>query len=370
LGSNKPWINYSKNKIYVATFYRRLSVEMKKWTPRDGETLVTKEGFIFHVFGYEHPPKRVFAFLRYIPSNYADLFSIRYFNRRWKFRDKTLLRAEKTYTARNYRILVKTFHDNFSHYVYFCPFRRKEVISVPLKLIRECFIPKDCLQKLIHSDRKDHLQRKTLDLISMFSAEAGVDLEDFGVHGSIALNMHLLDSDIDFVVYGSENFRKVEKTIERMVKCGELSYVFTNRIERIRRHRGRYKGTIFEYNAIRKIEEIKVKYGENRYQPIKSVRFKCKVLSDEEAVFRPAIYEIKDYTPLTDDSQLPEPPKRVVSMIGAYRNIARKDEEIEVSGMVERVENLETGRIYYQVVVGTGEKEHEYIWPLKSRKTP
>ena len=41
---------------------------MENWKPRDGDTFVTKEGFIFYVFGYEHPPNRVFAFLKYIPS--------------------------------------------------------------------------------------------------------------------------------------------------------------------------------------------------------------------------------------------------------------------------------------------------------------
>jgi predicted nucleotidyltransferase len=34
----------------------------------DGDTFITREGFILNVFGYEHPENRVFAFLKYIPS--------------------------------------------------------------------------------------------------------------------------------------------------------------------------------------------------------------------------------------------------------------------------------------------------------------
>ena len=60
-----------------------------------------------------------------------------------------------------------------------------------------------------------------------------------------------------------------------------------------------------------------------------------------------------------------EYPKYVVSMIGAYRNVAKKGQKIEVSGMLERVENIESGKTYYQVVVGTGRMENEYIWPLR-----
>ena len=33
------------------------------WVPMDGDTFVTKDGFIMNTFGYEHPDDRVFAFL-------------------------------------------------------------------------------------------------------------------------------------------------------------------------------------------------------------------------------------------------------------------------------------------------------------------
>jgi len=54
----------------------------------------------------------------------------------------------------------------------------------------------------------------------------------------------------------------------------------------------------------------------------------------------------------------------VVSMIGCYRNIAKKGNKIKVSGTLERVENLKTGKIFHQVVVGTGASEEEHIWSL------
>jgi len=340
---------------------------MENWNPSDGDTFITKEGFIFYVFGYEHPLNRVFAFLKYIPSKYASLFSIRYLNRTWNFKGRTLLRAEKLYTAKSYQILVKTLKENFSHYVHFCPFRMKEVISAPLNCIEEVYVPKHCLQKLAFSSKKDDLQKLALELISMLSAEAKVNFEDFGIHGSIALNMHSADSDIDFVVYGAKNFRKVEKAIEKLVKEGELSYIFKTKVDRIRKYRGKFKGTPFVYNAVRKIGEIKTKYGETRYEPIKPIKFRCEVIDDEEAVFRPAIYKIGEYLPLNDDSQLQKIPKQVISMIGVYRNIAKKGQKVEVSGMLERVENLETGQSFYQVVIGTGKMENEYIWPVASR---
>jgi len=339
---------------------------MRERIPRDGDIITTNEGFIFYVFGYEHPPNRVFSFLKYIPSDCADLFPIRYLDRKWNYEGKKLFRAERLYTAQNYQVLVETLRKDFPQYVYFCPFRMKEVISTPLNSIREVSVPKNQLQQLAMSKRKDHLQGLALELISLMATEANVPLEDFGIEGSIALNMHTSKSDIDFVVYGSENFRTVERAIGKLVDQGELRYIFTNQIEQHRRYRGRYKDSIFVYNAVRKIREITSMYGEYSYRPLKHVRFRCEILNDEEAMFRPAIYKIGGYQPKDQASELQadESPTELISMIGYYRNVARRGERVEASGMLERVENTESGDIHYQVVVGTAQSEDEHILPL------
>ena len=69
---------------------------MEKWTPRDGDAIITKDNFIFYVFGYEHPPNRTLAFLKYIPMEYAKFFPIKYLKKKWNFKGKTLCRAENS----------------------------------------------------------------------------------------------------------------------------------------------------------------------------------------------------------------------------------------------------------------------------------
>jgi predicted nucleotidyltransferase len=338
----------------------------KDWISRDGETLLTKEGFIFYVFGYEHPDNRVFAFLKYIPSSLAQHFPIRFLEQKWKLGNIELSRPQKLYTAKNYQKFVETLRKTFPHYLYSCPFRGKEILSVPLDHIERIFLPGECLQELFKKEKRDALQNEAVELVSLLSKESGVPIQDFGIQGSVGLNMHSDYSDIDLVVYGSENFKKLESTVNRLADEDVFSYVLTKKMDYARKHRGRYSDQRFAYNAVRKYEEIDDQHGKLKYTPVKNVSFSCEVVDDSENMFRPAIYPIRGYQPDDSASELSEEqvPARVLSMIGYYRNVGRKGDRIKVSGTLERVEDVETGETSYHVVVGTATREKEYLEPV------
>jgi predicted nucleotidyltransferase len=339
---------------------------MPKWVPLDGDTFITKDNFVFYTFGYEHPKDRAIAFLKYIPAQHRELFKIRFLKRTWRKGKLQLLRAEKLYTAENYTTFLEVFRQSFPEYIFHCPFRQKDLISVPWKQIKKVYAPNECLQTFLRKKRKDKLEKVTVRLLSLLSKKSHVAMSDFGLHGSLALNMQMADSDVDFVVYGGNNFRRVENVVEGLVKRNVLSYVFTKRLDMVRHYRGRFKNTLFVYNAVRKPKEIKAKYGAFRYYPVRPIKFYCEVSDDREAMFRPAIYGVGNYVPIDKESILAEDisPNRVVSMNGYYRNVARKGDRVRVSGVLERVENVKTGKTSFQVVVGTATSEDEYIWPL------
>ena len=339
---------------------------VKAWTPADGDILLTKDRFVFYVFGYEHPKEWVFAFLKYIPSKFESRFPLRFLKQRWRLGGVDLSRPEQLYTAQNFQKILDTFREDFPQYVHFCPLRGKEVIGVPLELIEETYVPKDRLQRLLESTRRDALQSLALELIQLLSSESNIPVEDFGIHGSIAMDMHTHLSDIDFAVYGAQNFRSLEATMDKLVAEGTLKYIFTKKLDRRKKYKGRYKGKIFVYNATRKVEQVAQNYGDYRYSPVGPVAFRCNVTGDDETMFRPAIYQITGYQPLNPASKLrdEEIPVSVVAMIGYYRNIARRGDAVQVSGTLERVEAVETGQTYHHVVVGTGTRGREYIWPL------
>ena len=304
--------------------------------------------------------------MKYIPTRFKTLFDIDFLGRTWEYGGVTLLRAEKLYTANNYRAFLSAFRDNFPEYVYFCPFRKKEVISAPLDTVKRVYVPRESLRSLVELGSRDSLQETTLDLVNLLSDKSGIAIQDFGVHGSIALDMYTDKSDIDIVVYGAKNFRVLERTIDVLVKTKALTYQTKNRLDAVRHFRGRYRHKIFMYNAVRKPEEVSIEYGALEYSRIHPLRFRCTVKDDSEAMFRPATYEIEDYKPSNTRSEISKGlmPRLLVSMIGCYRNVARKGDKIEVSGTLERAANTKTGEAFYQVVVGTGVSEEESICPI------
>jgi predicted nucleotidyltransferase len=178
--------------------------------------------------------------------------------------------------------------------------------------------------------------------------------------------MHAPHSDIDFVVYGTDNFRRVESAIERLANSAQLNYIVGNRLDAARKFQGRYKGKIYMYNATRQFDEVTTKFGQYKYTPLAQVRFQATVTSDRETMYRPATYKISGYKPQDPESELPidKIPIQVVSNIGCYRNVAKQGSEIKVAGKLEKVESTSGNEVFYQVVVGTATSEEEYIWPV------
>ncbi len=339
---------------------------MGKWFPVDGDIFVTSENFVFYAFGYDHPRDCVFSFLKYVPSKFEALFPLRFLAKHWMLGGQELLRAERLYTQQNYRILLETFRSHFPHYLHSSSCLGKEVIGAPLDYIKDVFVPRECFQRLLGSRKMDHLQKKAVELTRLLAETSGVNSDNFGIHGSIALNMHTVQSDIDLVVYGANNFRIVERTISKLADEGIVTYILTRRSDRLRKYRGKFGNQRFVYTAIRNFEEISSHYGEYRYLSIKPLVFSCKVVGDDEGMFRPAIYHIVNYEPLDSSSEIENEnvPIKVVSMLGCYRNMARVGDALKVSGMLERVEKMETGEIHHQVVVGTTTWKEEYLWPI------
>src|SRR3989337_1112135 len=105
-------------------------------------------------------------------SSVKALFKVDLLTRTWKYGETRLFRAEKLYTAQNYQTFIEAFRKSFPDYVYYDPFRGKELISAPLSSIETVYVPKDCLVALKKVTKPDELQKLALNLLDLISKQS------------------------------------------------------------------------------------------------------------------------------------------------------------------------------------------------------
>jgi len=344
---------------------------MGRYEPRDGDILITREKLVFYAFGYEHPPGRAFAFLKYVPRGLSRKLHVEFLPFSWRYSEVELKRPKELFSPEGWRAIMDFLKAELPHYIFSCPFLGKEMIAVPLDRAERILVPSECLKALEKRKSLDRLERRALELVELLSSASGVPKEDFGLHGSIAMGMHGPWSDIDLAIYGSRSFRAVEKAVRALAEEGLVALDTSGGpLEARRGMRGLFKGSRFVYTAIRKPEEIRARYGERAYAPLAPVELSCTVVSDEEAMFRPAIYHVASCEPIGPWPEgLPSPGEIsvVACMVGLYRNVAKRGDRLRVMGMLERVLELPSGEEWYQVVVGSG-RPGEGLEPLDARR--
>jgi predicted nucleotidyltransferase len=230
------------------------------------------------------------------------------------------------------------------------------------------------------SDRenRDDFKRDSLEFCETLSESASVPITKLGLSGSILVGLHTPKSDIDVIVYGSENgmaaheaigsiFKKSKSRI-RPYNEGELKKLFTFRAsdtftkwdsflrtEKRKRMQGVFKKREYFLRFVKDWNEIKERYGDITYKSLGQTAIKAKVVGDDEALFTPCVYKIGDAEVIEGQKTKTTAVDEVSSFRGRFCEVARKGESITARGKLELVtEN--SGRKHYRVLVG-GEKE-------------
>nr|HDO80780.1 hypothetical protein [Candidatus Bathyarchaeota archaeon] len=334
---------------------------------RDRDFLRTRENFFFCVVGYAHPPGRVLAYLKYVPSSAGR------WGKRGKFH-RILSRYDAAAVADTFKFLRK-----YPKYLYYSDVYGIVFSAVPGSEIESRYYPEVKVAKLLEEKRVDPLQEKALSLISLLSRESGVPLRRFGVTGSILIDIHNPSfSDVDLTVYGRRYAVRVKEAIlslrgrdvktftgraaEEWVRKKEgvfqLSKKQARKILERKWNIGFYRGTRFSIHPVRIDEEIDEKYGDRVFRKVGMCTIKATISSSKDAIFLPCKYEVEDVTILEGDC--PGEIKEVVSYEGLFCDIAGEGERVRVHGKLEKVKGR--GEEYYRVVVGSQEANaRDYI---------
>ncbi len=323
---------------------------------RDRDAILTKEGLIFRVFGYSHPPN---AFI--CDAEYASA----------KIFTSTEPRAPRT---GGNQLFYKFYNDGglklvfsqFPRYRVFHEMLGQKVVGVNQADVVEARKPSERLQALIKAGPKDELEDAMQRVLKIALQRSSLSVENFGVFGSMLHGFHHPKfSDIDLIVYGKKANVKVRETLEALYSDGASG--FRNEFgtdEAMRGKRWRFRnygvkefvwhqkrkqiyglfddaesGRIIkaEFEAVKTWSEITSEYDpEARILQKGWVKIIARVTDDADAPFIPSVYGIEPLEVLSGTREAVEA-VRVFSYMEEFRLQAQKDEKICVEGNLEEV---------------------------------
>ena len=327
---------------------------------KDRDFLETEEGMFFCVTGYEHPPDKITAYLKYTPVTEG----------KWKKGSTAFRRELPYYHVFSVSKTIDFLKENYPHYVHFCPVRQIEMSMIPKKCIKEYYEPENRLSQLVSSP-EDDLEEKVAAFAQDIINETGIPLSFLGITGSILIGLHNpVFSDIDLIVYGKENSIKVKNCLKNLHNVNTLKderreewiqhkmriFKFEMKDAELLADRkwnyGFYQDTYFSVHPTRVDSEITQTYNEIQYTGMGAATVIAEILDSSESMFLPAHYKIDVVDILEGKNVFID---ELVSFEGVYCDAFVKGEKIEARGRLENVNGK------HQLVLGTLEVENQYI---------
>jgi predicted nucleotidyltransferase len=344
---------------------------------RDRDAIITKEGLIFRVFGYDHPKGRYVCDAEYAPAKIFKSSNSK------AFRTDGKQVFYKFYEDEGWKFIEK----NFPHYMIFHKPLNKKVVGIECPNIMEVRKPEEKLKRFFEEEPGDELLASTRRVLEFVNASACLPLDGFGVFGSLLHGFyHPKYSDIDLIVYGRRNLTRIHETLRELFldKGVPLKNEFETN-ESIKGKIWRFKNispkeyiwhqrrkmvyAVFQDNFSKR--RIKVEFEpvkgwneiQNEYESMKMVTWKgwikalARVKDDADGPFMPSIYHVEILEllegPKVDDIE------RVVSYLEEFRMQARRDEKVYVEGNLEKVET--SSGIFHQITLTYGPRYYEQV---------
>jgi len=328
-----------------------------KMKAREGDLIEIKAGTVFDVKGFIHPPDKVIAFPRFVPDHSGN-------------------RKHKGITYKKIYVLSERFKflkQNFPHYITYDPVFDEKLCEVPVNAVEEHYKPAQKLQELRSSGSPDKLENLALQLAQLLKKNADVPWDSIGISGSIMARIHKPSSDIDVIVYGSKNCRKVYSTMKNLFgekqgpfkpytrrglkalfdfrsKDTVVGFEDFVRSESRKVLQGKFMGTDYFIRFVKDWSEIDEKYGDVQYVNVGYARVKATVVDDSESIFTPCVYKISDARVL-EGPQI-KPPEEIASFRGRFCEQARNGEVVIAQGKIEHVIDNKRNREHFRLLLG------------------
>jgi predicted nucleotidyltransferase len=324
---------------------------------REGELIENKEGIIFDVKGLIHPPSKIIAFPRFIPSSKGK-------------RKRKKVKYDKIYNLQERFNYLKNYAPNL---IVYDPVFDETLCEVPIENIKKHYNPITKLEKLRKSKKTIDLEKKAVELLTILKKKAKIPWKSIGISGSILGGLTNLKSDLDPVIYGAKNCQKAYKALVTILKMDNtdlksydrkgLKILFDFRkkdthmnfkdffkVESRKAFQGMFSGTDFFIRFVKNWNQINEEYGDLKYQNYGEVKISAIVADDSEALFTPCTYNIDNVKVLSGKKR--GPIQEIVSFRGRFCQQAKKNEEIIAQGKIEKVQIKNNKNPYYRLILG------------------
>jgi predicted nucleotidyltransferase len=331
---------------------------------REGDLIRTKSGVVFDVKGLIHPPNKIIAFPRFIPSAAGT-------------RQGNGSTYGKVYSLSD---RFRYLQENHPDLVVFDPVFGETLCEVPTNQIDRHYQPSKKLAALRKNKNLTPLEQKALKLAATLKEKAGISWNAIGISGSIMAGLTTTTSDIDPIVYGKENSKKAYAALWELFKekdsgfkpysHSELQTLYNFRskdtqmsfedflaVESRKAFQGMYMGTDYFVRFVKEWNEFDEQYRDFGYSNSGYAKIRATVNDSAESLFTPCTYQL-DNVQVVEGPKL-SPIREVISFRGRFCEQANKGEKIELQGKVELVTNKERGDTHYRLILGN--KPSDYM---------
>ena len=310
------------------------------------------DGIQFKVYSSSHPKGFIIAKPKYVPCDLMELVGMkkRFLFSKCNYRFNLFTKKEAV--EKN----LEEINRKYPYYIYRCDKHKNWFLGVPEEKVGKFYDTKDGLRELMKVPIEDcdpYLKavRKLIDLLM----SAGIPNSCLGIsHSTLLGNYTPGKSDIDILIfgmdYGWKAIRFLENTNDKAIswkseddwakyfKDRVVSKVYSEK-EYVRnmvrkRDDGFVEGNVFSLFCI---EDEKEKWydWDATHEPLGPIKLRAMVKDAHYSIVRPGYYEIEDTKILEGHEEVPV--KRIVTWARPFSLQARKGEEIEAFGLLERV---------------------------------
>lgn len=331
---------------------------------REGDLIKTKSNVVFDVKGLVHPPNKVIAFPRFIPSTEGTRYG----------KDATY---GKVYSLDE---RFKYLKENHPELIVYDPVFGETLCEVPIADVAEHYKPPEKLAQLRSQKNLSALESKALQLATTLKEKANIPWSSIGISGSIMAGLTTQTSDIDPLVYGVENSRKAygalwelfndEASGFKPYSREELKTLFDFRskdtlmsfedfvlVESRKAFQGMYRGTDYFIRFVKEHDEVIEQYGDVCYQNRGYAKISATIADNTDSLFTPCTYRIQN--PQVIEGPNLTPIKEISSFRGRFCEQATADEAIVAQGKVELVTDKKSSSQHYRIILGN--KPSDYM---------